>query len=40
MNTGGYFSRVKRLGREADLSPPTRDEVINKRIYKPAPFMA
>jgi hypothetical protein len=43
MSTWGYFSGVKRLGREADLSPPTSDEVMNKRIYTPVPpytFMA
>jgi hypothetical protein len=43
MGTGGSFPRVKRLGREADHSPPTSAEVKKMWIYTSTPpyaFMA
>jgi hypothetical protein len=43
MGTGGSFPRVKRQGREADHSPPTRVEVKKMWIYTSTPlyvFMA
>jgi hypothetical protein len=43
MGTGGSFPRVKRQGREAELSPPTSDKVKKTWIYtaiSPYVFMA
>jgi hypothetical protein len=43
MGTGGFFSGVKRQGREADHSPPTSAEVKKICIYTSTPpyiFMA
>jgi hypothetical protein len=43
MGTGGFFPGVKRLGREADHSPPTSAEAKKIWIYTSIPpysFMA
>jgi hypothetical protein len=37
----GFFTRgLKRTGREADHSPPTRTEVKKKVIYTSTPYMS
>jgi hypothetical protein len=37
MGTSGSFLEVKRPGREADHSPPSRHEIKNARSYKSPP---